>query len=77
MAPTAIDLQKALGDYVTLRQAEIVLVKHDAPITSVTLKRYAEAGRIRHIHDPLGRMLLLRSDVEKLAAERSGTAKAS
>jgi len=36
-----------------------------------TIRRYADNGKIRSIRDPQNRRLLLREDVERLAAERN------
>jgi len=71
MAPTMTELERALGDYMSLRMAEVLCLGKGAPITTVTLRKYADDGRVRSIRDPQGRRLLLKSDVEKLAAMRS------
>lgn len=59
------DFQAVLDAFLTLTGAARV-----TGLSSQTLRMYADSGRVRAVRDAAGRRLLLRDDVERLAAER-------
>jgi hypothetical protein len=77
MAIGGTTLEKALARYVGLRGAWQMLTASGVPLSEVTIKHYADTGRLRSIRDPQGRRLILREDIERLATERGGAVKAS
>ena len=50
----------------------LVAASRIARVSTSTLRLLADRGEITSIRDPLGRRLLLRQDVERLAARRGG-----
>lgn len=59
---------KDLRDFMSLTEASAIIQR-----TPVTLRNWADSGRIRAVRDPAGRRLLVRSDVERVARELHST----